>query len=114
MFSLIVVIVIVFFIVFVYGKFESVEFVVGSLVLMVISLLCMIFNEELELVFSMVYVMDVKGNVVSIDKVKVDIINFCLLIVNVFKFIVGMYLVEWVVMIYDGYKIKGRYNFMVK
>jgi len=72
------------------------------------------FNEQVELPFSKVKLVDEKGVVTESSKLVLDSANNKVLVAAVPVLHAGAYRVQWTTLTRDGHKVKGEFGFRVK
>jgi copper resistance protein C len=72
------------------------------------------FNEQVELAFSKIKLVDQKGKVIEPSKVDLDKSNSKVMIATVPPLGSGSYRVQWTTLTRDGHKVKGEFPFQVK
>lgn len=72
------------------------------------------FNEQVELAFSKIKLVDQEGTVVEPSKVDLDKANPRVVIATVPPLGSGSYRVQWTTLTRDGHKVKGEFPFQVK
>lgn len=96
-------VVIVLLVVFVYVYFVYSDLVVGVVLVVVLVVVMIDFIELLELVFSLIVVVDGVGKMVLDGCVCIDVLNCKWMMVLFVVFGMGVYMVKWVVVVIDGY-----------
>lgn len=72
------------------------------------------FNEQVELAFSKIKLVDQAGKVVQPSRVDLDKSNPKVMIATVPPLASGAYRVQWSTLTRDGHKVKGEFPFQVK
>jgi methionine-rich copper-binding protein CopC len=72
------------------------------------------FNEQVELAFSNIKLVDQKGNVIKPSKVALDQSNPRIMVAIIPPVGAGFYQVQWTTLTRDGHKVKGTFPFQVK
>jgi methionine-rich copper-binding protein CopC len=72
------------------------------------------FNEQIELPFSKVKLLDQKGVTVEPTKLDLDKSNPKAMIATMPPLHAGSYRVQWTTVTRDGHKVKGEFSFQVK
>ncbi|HEX9171150.1 MAG TPA: copper homeostasis periplasmic binding protein CopC [Telluria sp.] len=72
------------------------------------------FNEQVELAFSKIRLVDQAGNVVATSSVGLDKSNPKVMIATLSPVGAGSYRVQWSALTRDGHKVKGEFPFRVR